>query len=172
MSGSTRALTSRQRATPPFNDEPPRRRDSQGGPVVLGYRRTLAPGMEDETTRYPGTTNDERITRDKTPWFPKDNPPRVGDSWVNWTAAGPCRPEMHQRNVTIRQMVGTSNTRNMANPLDPRVGLHTDPKSPALGVIQRYTNGNPQMARPRQDRLLSGQYQGQSYSQQTLLQGA
>lgn len=172
MAGPTEVLSLRQRATPPFNDQPPRRRDSLGGAVALGERRTLAPGMEDEATRYPGTVFDSGIWRDKTPWYPVDNLPRVGDSWVNWTAAGPERPELHQRNVTVRTMAGTSNTRNLPNPLDRRVGLHTDPKTPSLAVVERYANGNPRMQQPRQDRLLSGQYQGQSYSQTTRLQGA
>lgn len=188
-------LSQRQRTPPPFNRTPPRRRDSRGGAAPILVRRTLVDGMEGEAARYPATANDTRIVRQQQPWFPSDSYTAAGDSWVNWTAAGPTRPELHMRDYTFRTMQGTSRTRNLQNPAgamtktapgyrsmpDGRivqptttvsVGLHTDPKRAAKITVERYTNRNPRMTNARQDRLRSGQYTGQSYSQTTRVQGA
>lgn len=189
-------LTDRQRAPVPFNRRPVRRRNSVGGETPELIRRTLVDGMDGEGTRYPGTTNDTGITRQKTPWYPSDSYTPAGNSWVSWTAAGPPRPELHMMNQTYRMMQGNSRTSNLLSPapgqvetapgyrslpdgriIQPthtvRVGLHTDPKRAALVTVQRYTtSGNPQMRKPRQDRLRSGQYTGQSFSQTTRIQGA
>jgi len=187
-------LSQRQRTPPPFNSRPVRRRNSRGGDVPVLVRRTLVDGMDGEATRFSGTTNDTEIHRQQMPWFPSDNYVAAGQSWVNWTAAGPCRPELHMRDATYRLMQGNSRTRNLQNPggdttevapgyrslpdgriIQPThrvsVGLHTDPKRSALITVQRYTNKNPKMTTARQDRLRSGQYTGQSYSQTTRIQG-
>lgn len=184
----------KQRDAVPFNRRPPRRRNSTGGEVRLLMRRTLVEGMDGESTRYPGTVNDTKIHRQQQPWYSAAAYTPAGISWVNWTAAGPTRPELHMRDATYRLMQGNSQTRNLLNPgpgeavvapgyrsmpdgriVQPtrpmRVGLHTDPKRAARVTVERYTNGNPQMRRPRQDRLRSGQYTGQSYSQTTRVQG-
>lgn len=182
-----------QRDPIPFNRSF-RRRNSMGGDPPAMVRRTLIAGMEGEATRYPGTANDTRIRRQQQPWFPQDTYAPAGDSWVNWTAAGPIRETLHMRDATYRVMAGTSRTRNLMNPggdliatapgyrstpdgkiIQPThrisVGLHTDPKTPALTTVERYTNRNPRMTTARQDRLRSGQYTGQSYSQTTRVQG-
>lgn len=183
-----------QREAVPFNRRGPRKRDASGGPAPELIRRTLVNGMDGESTRYPGTVNDTKIVRQKTPWFPSAIYTPPGNSWVNWTAAGPIRPELHMRDVTLRTMQGTSRTRNLQNPgpgqtetapgyrslpdgriVQPThtvpVGLHTDPKRAAKVTVERYTNRNPKMTTARQDRLRSGQYTGQSYSQTTRVQG-
>lgn len=183
-----------QRDPVPFNRRPVRRRNSVGGPTPELVRRTLVNGMDGESTRYPGTVNDTKITRQQMPWYPSTSYTPGGNSWVNWTMAGPIRPELHMRDATFRTMQGNSRTRNLQNPgpgevetapgyrsmpdgriVQPthtvRVGLHTDPKRAALVTVERYTNKNPRMTTARQDRLRSGQYTGQSYSQTTRVQG-
>lgn len=184
-----------QRDPVPFDRRPVRRRNSTGGETKQLIRRTLAAGMDSESTRHPGTVNDTGITRQQQPWYPMDTYTPAGDSWVNWTAAGPVRPELHMRDTSYRLMQGNSQTRQLLYPgqgpkviapgyrttpdgqiIQPttttRVGLHTDPKRAARITVERYTNGNPRMRQPRQDRLRSGQYTGQSYSQTTRVQGA
>lgn len=161
-----------QHGSPPFNSTPPRRRDSRGGPTPTLVRRTLAKGMDNESTRFSGTTNDTTIQRDKGPWLPSDNLRGAASGWYDWTAAGPPRPEIHQRNVTLRIMAGTSRSRNLQNPRDWRVGLHSMPVPGAVGPHQRFLDPlNPRMRKPRQDRLSNGQYAGQSYSATTRTQG-
>lgn len=185
----------RQREPVPFDKRPVRRRNSTGGEPRQLFRRTLVAGMDGESTRFPGTVNDTTIRRQQMPWYPMANYTPAGDSWVNWTAAGPPRPELHMRDATYRLMEGNSQTRNLLNPtpglavtapgyrsmpdgriVQPtttiRVGLHTDPKRAARITVERYTNKNPKMTTARQDRLRSGQYNGQSYSQTTRIQGA
>lgn len=184
-----------QRDPVPFNKRPIRRRNSTGGEPKLGLRRTLVAGMDGESTRYPGTVNDRGIVRQQQPWYPMDTYTPAGNSWVNWTMAGPCRPELHMRDASYRLMEGNSRTTQLLNPtpglavtapgyrsmpdgriIQPtttiRVGLHTDPKRAARITVERYTNKNPRMTTARQDRLRSGQYTGQSYSQTTRVQGA
>lgn len=161
----------RQREPVPFNTKPPRRHDSQGGPPPQLIRRTLAAGMDDEQARYNPEANDGQIRRDHTPWYPSEHLGPAATGWVDWTAAGPCRPELHMRTVSYRVMAGTSNTRFPVNPLDPRIGLHTNPPTAVTRTIPRYVGPNPQMRRGRQDRLAMGQYTGQSYSQTTRPQG-
>lgn len=183
-----------QREPVPFNTRPVRRRNSTGGETPELIRRTLVAGMDGEAARFPGTVNDTLIRRQQQPWFPQESYVPAGDSWVNWTAAGPIRESLHMRDATYRLMVGNSRTRNLQNPggdqietapgyrstadgriIQPThrvsVGLHTDPKRPALATVERYTNRNPRMTTARQDRLRSGQYTGQSYSQTTRVQG-
>lgn len=159
--------------SPPFNRVPPRIRDSRGGPAPELIRRTLLPQMDYEVWPRPGTANDNQISRDKGPWLPVDNLRGAASGWYDWTGAGPTRPEIHQRNITLRIMQGNSRTRALPNPIDPTVGLHSDPKVPASGTVQRFTNANNPRLRPgRQDRLSNSQYSGQSYSATTRMQGA
>jgi hypothetical protein len=185
----------RQREPVPFDKRPVRRRNSTGGQTPELTRRTLVAGMDGESTRHPGTVNDTLIRRQQQPWYPSTTYTPAGDSWVNWTAAGPIRPELHMRDATYRLMQGNSSTRNLQYPgpgervtapgylstqdgriIQPtttiRAGLHTDPKRAARITVERYTNKNPRMTTARQDRLRSGQYTGQSYSQTTRVQGA
>jgi hypothetical protein len=158
--------------SPPFNRVAPRIRDSRGGANGVLFRRTLAPGMDNEMTRYPGTANDTTIQRDKTAWYPTDNLLGTASGWYNWTAAGPARPELHMRDVTMRIMQGTSRSRNLQNPLDPTTGLHSMPTPGAVGPYQRFLNPkNPRMRKPRVDRLADSQFSGQSYSATTRTQG-
>lgn len=162
--------------SPPFNAIPPRRKDSRGGlpqpATSWSQRRTLANGLDNPLTRFPGTVNDTTIQRDKGPWLPVDNLRGTASGWYNWTAAGPPRPELHQRNVTMRIMQGTSRTRNLPNPIDPTVGLHSNPAVPTAALVIKFRNvENPRMTSRRYDRLSNARYSGQSYSATTRTQG-
>lgn len=160
-----------QRDPVPFNRRPPRRDNSRGGPPPTLIRRTLQPDMDGEEARYSPTTNDGLIRHDHTPWYPMFHYGPAATGWVNWTACGPPRPELHMRTLEYRRMAGTSRTRFPVNPLDPKVGLHTDPSAAIPRTVPRFVGPNPQMTKPRQDRLAMGQYSGQSYSQTTIPQG-
>lgn len=151
-----------------------RRGNSLGGAVADRVRFTAgaqaAAGEGDP--RYAGNVHDSQIRRDRTPWFPTDARSGVGTVAVDWTAAGPPRPELHMRNVTVRTMAGTSRTRALASPIDPRIGLHSKTPTRAHGNLERFKAGQPAMRAGRTDRLSPARYTGQSYSQTTLVQGA
>lgn len=151
-----------------------RRGDAPGGGVADRPRYTLGgqgAAIADDP-RFYGATNDDLIRRDRTAWFPSKARSGVGTVAVDWTMAAPYRPELHMRNVTVRTMVGTSQTRAFANPLDPSVGLHTNPKARPSGNIERFKAGASGIRPGRTDRLSPARYSGQSYSQTTLEQGA
>lgn len=157
---------------PPFNRAPHRIRDARGGPIPEGLRRTLAPGMDNESTRFSGVTNDTTIQRDKGPWIPVDNLRGAATGWYDWTAAGPPRVEIHQRNITLRTMQGNSRTRQLQNPRDPWLGLHSTPAPAKLRSNAKFLDPkNPRMRKPRQDRLSNARYTGQSFSSTTRTQG-
>lgn len=168
------SLSDRQKAPVPVIGRGPRRASSQGGAVAALPRRTLQGQAEqlDTQTRYPGYGNDALIRRDRTMWYPVEGVRGVGTAQVDWTAAGPYRPELQSRNVTVRRMAGTDQTRAFANPLDPTVGLHSNPQVRPSGNLLRYAQGGAVIQHGRTDRLSPGRYAGQSYSQTTLLQGA
>lgn len=168
-------LTARQRSAPPINRHAARR-----GLAAGGYDRaapaTLAPGLETELTRYPGTANDAGVTRDRRPFYSTTAdyvPPPL--TWVNWTLAGPARAELHMRTVDLRSMVGNSTGRYPYVPGAPTGGRHTMTPAGPGGSAQtrdRYVGaGLPQMRAARPDRLAPARYTGQSYSQTTAVQG-
>lgn len=160
--------TVRQRTAPPIDRRHARRGEAAGGYDTTNPR-TLAPGLETELARYPGTVFDGRITRDRGPYYDHDTYIPAGQSWVSWTAAGPTRPELHMRNATLRQLVGNSRSRYpVIN--SPSTGMHTMGVAGVARTGQRYVK-TPQMMPGRQDRLAAGQYAGQTYSQTTRVQG-
>lgn len=165
----------RSRGSAPIIQDPRRRRqNSLGGAVACLPGRTEGgqwAALNDDP-RYPGYLNDDQIRRDRTVWYPTDGRSGVGTGEVDWTAAGPPRPELHTRNVTVRLMAGNSQSRAFADPRDPTVGLHTNPTIKPSGNLLRYQAGGPAMQPGRQDRLSPARYSGQSYSQTTLEQGA
>lgn len=164
-------LNARQRAVPPPS-QGVRRGHSGGGEADGGEGRTLAPGLVTELARYPGTRFDGLIQRDKSPWYPREYRTPGGLSWVDWTAAGPVRPELNMRNVSYRLMQGNSNSRADQDPNNPRQGLHTNPMPGVARTVERYVDPrNPQMTAARVDRLSNARYDGQSYSQTTRTQG-
>lgn len=165
-------LTDRQRAAPPINRTSARRGIAPGG-IDRADPRTLAPGLESEVARYPGTVFDGGIVRDRGAYYqqPRYMPPP--QSWVNWTEAGPTRPELHGRNASLRTMQGNTESR-YPTVNSPTGGLHTMIPSGPGGSEQtpgRYASVQ-QMRYARTDRLQPGQYRGQSYSQGTALQGS
>lgn len=172
----TAPLINRARGVMPMRRVDPNARldSSQGGAVADLPRQTLggqAAAIADDP-RYIGDVNDSQIRRDRTPWFPTKAVSGVGTGTVNWSENAPYRPELHMRDVTIRRMAGTDQTRAFANPVDPSVGLHTNPKVRPSGNLERYGAGGAVMKNGRNDRLSPARYNGQSYSQTTLEQGA
>jgi len=163
------SIGSRQRSAPPIDRRTPRRGDAAGGYDVVEGPRTLAPGLDTELARYPGTVFDTKVIRDRGPFYaqPTYGPPGV--SWTSWTAAGPTRPELHMRNATWRNMVGNSMSRYPVVD-SPSTGMHTMGPAGTQRTAERYVT-TPQMVAERQYRLSPGQYSGQTYSQTTKVQG-
>lgn len=163
----------RQREPVPF-PRGGRRGNSAGGRPVERPGRSVgnqaAAWMDDP--RFYGATQDTTIRRDRTPWYPNKARSGVGTVAVDWTMAGPARPELHMRNVTVRIMAGNSRTRALANPQDPRQGLHSAGIVKPSGNLGRIRAGGQQIRPGRTDRLSAARYRGQSYSQTTLQQGA
>lgn len=162
------SLSQRQRTAPPIDRWSARRGESAGGYDTTSPR-TLAPGLDTELTRYPGTSFDSQIVRDRGPFYarPRYVPPPV--TWISWTAAGPCRPELGMRNTTWRNLVGNSRSRYPVVD-SPTTGMHTMITPGVARTVPRYVS-TPQMRGARINRLLPGQYSGQTYSQTTQLQG-
>jgi len=162
-------LTSRQRTAPPIDRWSARRGESGGG-YETPDPRTFAVGLEDELARYPGTVFDSQVMRDRQPWMHRETyiPPPV--TWVNWTAAGPTRPELHMRNSTFRVLSGTSRSRYPTVDT-PSNGMHTMIPLPGVAKnVERYVT-TPQMVGARPFRLSPARYDGQTYSMTTKLQG-
>jgi hypothetical protein len=161
-------LTGRQRTAPPSDRMMPRRQESAGG-VDVADPKTLAPGLETDLCRYPGTVYDGMIVRDRGAYYqqPVFIPPPI--TWISWTAAGPRRPELHGRNATWRNMGGNSATRFPVVD-SPTTGMHTMGQAGTQRTMNRYVV-TPQMVPARPDRLSPAVYAGQTYSQTTRLQG-
>lgn len=161
-------LTQRQRTAPPIDRWHARRLESGGG-IDVAVGRTLSPGIDNELARYPGTQFDGEVQRDRSPWYHESAYMPPADGWVNWTAAGPRRPELHMRNATLRDMVGNSKSRYpVIN--SPSTGMHTEIPSGVSRTVPRFV-ATTQMVPGRSDRLRPGQYAGQTYSQTTQIQG-
>lgn len=163
------ALSQRQRAAPPI-DRWHARRMTAGGGYDTTHPMTLAPGMENDQARYPGTTQDVAVQRDKSPFYHAETRGNVGDGWVNWTAAGPPRAELHMRTTTYRAEQGGS--RFPFIPGSPTGGRHTMVPSATQYTTPRFVDsGLPQMQGARINRLAAARYSGQSFSQTTAVQG-
>lgn len=163
------ALSQRQRAAPPIDRWHARRGNASGG-YDTSHPMTLAPGMENSQARYPGTEFDSAVRRDKGPFYHVEQKGNVGDGWVNWTAAGPPRAELHVRTDTYR--VWAKGGRFPFDPNSPTGGRHTMVPSATTYTTPRYVDsGLPQMRGTRQNRLSAARYSGQSYSQTTAVQG-
>jgi hypothetical protein len=149
-----------------------------GGRPALPRPRTIMNGMIDEVDRFPGNANDELICRDRQAVYHVEYLSSGTDSgFVNWSAAGPIRQELHTRNASLRTMVGNTNSRNfdpVPTGLGPQIqghGMHSTPPAGVAQTLGRYGE-TQQMRRPRSNRLQPGQYTGQSYSETTRLQQA
>jgi hypothetical protein len=166
---TTAALTQRQRTPPPIDRWSARRGTASGG-VDRASPRTLAHGLVDNNTRDPETRNDVPIRRARMPFFRVARVIPPGDSFVNWTAAGPARPELHMRNASLRTMVGNTASRYPVVPGTPTSGMHTMTPPGVARTMGRYAT-TPQIVPGRFNRLSPGQNSGQTYSQTTRLQG-
>jgi len=165
----TAALSARQRSAPPIDRWHNRRGLSAGGYDTTNPL-TLAPGMENDQARYPGTVYDTAVQRERVPYYHAETRGNVGDGWVNWTAAGPPRAELHMRTVQYRTEQG--GTRYPFIPDSPTGGRHTMVPNATAYTMPRYVSGEvPQMTGARVNRLAAARYQGQSYSQVTAVQG-
>jgi hypothetical protein len=164
------------RSRPPYDTGTSRRLDSPHTPVPPARPRTLATPMITQRDRYPGASNDGALVRDRTPVVQRPYFIPPGNSWVDYTGAGPVRSTVRMINSTYRVMGGTSNTR--AQDFTPTGlgnqnqghGMHTTPKPATARTIGRYQD-TAQMSPPRADRLIGTRYTGQSYSQTTTGQG-
>jgi hypothetical protein len=141
-----------------------------GGGADFARPMTLAPGMDNTLVRDPQTSADDLILRDRGPWYHSEavTPPPV--TWISWTAAGPARPELHVRNHSLRKMVGNSRSRYPFVRNSPTGGMHTMSPNTVDRTVRRYQSV-PQQTPGRNNRLLPGQYHGQTYSQTTQIQG-
>jgi hypothetical protein len=92
------------------------------------------------------------------------------DNWVSWTAAGPARPSLHMRQVTWRNWAGNSSSRFPFVPDSPTGGMHTQTEHSKARTQRRYA-ATPQQRGARINRLSASRYHGQTYSQQTQVQG-
>lgn len=163
------ALSARQRAKIPIDRWSARRSTASGG-IETAMPMTLANGIENNYARYPATVYDGLIRRDRGPYFaaPRYIPPPV--TWISWTAAGPTRPELGMRNVTLREMVGNTRSRFPVIPNAPTKGMHTMTPRGRSDVPDRYVV-TAQMVPGRYDRLANSVYAGQTFSQTTKPQG-
>lgn len=183
-----------------FNRWAARRGPSGGGPVP--WRTAWAEPINGASSfaRMPGDLLDGAISRERMPWVHQSSY-TAPDFLVSWTAAGPARKSLHMRDVTIRTMAGTSNTRaqdpipsgpgiqdglgslpagirqlNSAGitvPTDDTPhGLHTRVRGSRPQSFTRHIAGPAQMLPGRQNRLSNSRNRGQSYSQTTVHQGA
>ena len=166
---NTPELSTRQRAAHPINRTSLRRGLSAGG-YDVATPLTLAPGLETELPRYPGTVYDQGVIRERMPWYSVGVRSPVGDSWVDWTAAGPPRAELHMRTTEWRQEAGRGSSRFPVNPASPTGGFHTMTPAGVARTGPRY-QATPQQQGARINRLSSSRYTGQSYSQTTAVQG-
>lgn len=165
----------RQRTPPPGPGVDGRGHTAQGGWAVLGtavagFVRDLRRRVYGTRMRYPGTVYDGAILRDRQPTIHRAYYRPAGDNWVNWTAAGPVKPTLHMRQASFREMVGNSASRFPYNPDSPTGGLHTNVQQATPRMLKRY-QATPQQRGTRTNRLAASQYYGQSYSQQTTIQG-
>lgn len=163
------ALTARQRSPHPIDRRHLRRGLAAGG-YELAEPMTLAPGLETELPRYPGTVYDTGVIRERRPFYSALARSPVGDSWVDWTAAGPARAELHMRTTEWRCEAGYGATRYPVIPGSPTGGRHTMTPSAVARTVPRYQETQQQTG-ARINRLSSSRYAGQSYSQTTAVQG-
>lgn len=161
-------LTQRQRTAPPMDRWSARRMESAGGYDTTSPR-TLAPGIDNTMARYPGDVFDTQIIRDRGPYYQQAMYLPPANNWVNWTAAGPPRPELHVRQATLREMQGNTRSRYPVTN-SPSTGMHTEVPAGVARTVPRFVQ-TPQMVPGRYDRLRPGQYAGQTYSQTTQIQG-
>lgn len=131
---------------------------SRGGVAFKG-RVIGRPGRAGEitTVQPPQNQNTTLIVRTRGAYLRESYylPPAAG--WVSWTAAGPARRIIKERNFTWRPIVAA-----------PRYqGLHTN-----IPIQPRDEAGRQRMQPRRQNRLTVQRYRGQTYSQTTKLQGS
>jgi hypothetical protein len=119
---------------PPFNRWGNRRGDAPGGPVPPRGAWVPPVNIETNVVRAPGDLNDTAISRERMPWL-HSSYYAAPAHLVNWTLAGPARRSLHMRDVTIRTMAGTSNTRAQ-DPIAVTGGIQDGNGSIPAGIRQ------------------------------------
>jgi len=132
---------------------------SSGGPP-RALPRTLSHDVTKSNTHALGTFFDTLIRKARGAYYRKEEYIPSGQTLVNWTAAGPRRPEMHLRARNVRH---EEQNRTIE-------GLHTNPPVPVVATT-RVALSRPGTRPARQERLTVSNYRGQSFSQTTRKQG-
>lgn len=157
-----------------------RHADWSGGPVApAGVGRYISRWSDPVTqTREQANANEQTIGHERMPWYHTGYIGSHHDALVNWTDCGPIRAALHNRQVTINRQVGTSATRafdpypiTMYGTQDQGHGMHTNPVQPKSGVNANFRARQQQLP-TRVNRLSPAVYNGQSYSQTTVIQGS
>lgn len=147
-----------------------------GSVLRSGQMRPERPahGVADPWARYQGGHMDAgSITRQNTPWVQNQRYVAAGRGVASW-AASPPRPSLNQMDMPYMIRQGTSQTRHLLDPRTGVTGLHTQQTGVNHSAVtaSRYANPDvPMMKVRRQNRLSPALYDGQSYSQTTMLQG-
>lgn len=135
-------------------------RDKRGrmlDPHIVDPREDV---LSAEDRRAPGFLNDSGIVRIKDPWVHKEYsiPAPIGPADFDPHWSGPSRSELHIKKFQYRKESGDS--------FQSSEGMHT--------MIPRFAaSAKPkQMQTGRVDRISPVNFQGQNYSQTTLIQGS
>lgn len=162
-----------------------RHADWSGGPVSPAGVGRFIPRWSDPVTltREQANANEQTISHERMPWYHTGYIGSHHDTLVNWTDCGPVRAALHNRQVTINRQVGTSATRAF-DPHPIRTygtqdgtnggvvhGMHTNPE-PYKSAVNANFRARQQQQPARVNRLSPAVYNGQSYSQTTVVQGS
>lgn len=111
--------------------------------------------------RAPGNLNDDLIQKNRSPWYHTGYYLPAPLTQPSWMDSGPTRPNLNLHRVTYRKEAGAFNS--------DTVGMHTMLPAQPKNLGSR----KPQEIKPgRQNRLSSGIYRGQSFSETTIKQGS
>jgi hypothetical protein len=158
-----------QRGRFPYDNHTVRLLDAPGGPPPPVHPRTLTNGIVNQFLRFPETSNDDLITRDRVRTFHAPYAILPGISKVSYTDAGPIPTTLRQMNFSLVRGQGTSNSRAY-DPEHTGKGLHTNPAKGKAAMNARY-QATQQMRPVRQYRLNPSRRSGQTFSETTRVQG-
>lgn len=122
--------------------------------------RTVSHDVIRTNTHALGTFFDTLIRKWRGGFYKQEAYIPSGQALVNWTTAGPRRPELHLKARNLRH-------EEQANTIE---GLHTNPPVAVVNTT-RVALARPGTVPGRQNRLTTSRYRGQSYSATTKRQG-